>query len=55
MHLRTVHVVDLMISIHIPAAAFNKAKLGVPRPVTGSQPEAVLKPPVPHPGFEPEE
>ena len=28
-------------------------KLGVPRPLTGSQPAAALNPPVPQPGFEP--
>jgi hypothetical protein len=29
---------------HRPAAAFSFAKLGVPKPVTGSQPDVALKP-----------
>ena len=34
-------------------AASNLGKLGVPRPVTGSQPIVALYPLVPHPGLSP--
>ena len=40
--------------LYNPTAAFNLAKLGVPRPVTGSQPVVALKPLVLQPGFEPD-
>ena len=41
------------VHVYTPAAIIILAKLGVPRPVTGSQPGAALKPLVLHPGLSP--
>jgi hypothetical protein len=48
------HAKNPFIPVYTPAAALRAANLGVPRPVTGSQPDLAGNPLVLHPGFDPD-